>query len=131
MTINGVASETLTKAQQEVLESKHMLYASDGVMKGRLLASVQVIGYQDCFIHANRAMQWGVVRSPSHDFLVPDCFEDMMIVPVSPRMAIVADMPDRFLTDDQVAVINQTEFLLCSTSRNCPHHYRSTASAFR
>jgi len=108
VTLNGVTSETLTKAQQEVLESKHTLYASDGVMKGRLLASVQVIGYQDCFIYANQAMQWGIVRSPIHDFLVPDCFEDMMIVPVSPRVAIVADMPDCFLTDDQVAVINQT-----------------------
>ncbi|MDH4844991.1 hypothetical protein E8E78_11905 [Pseudomonas sp. BN505] len=108
VTLNGVTSETLTKAEQEVLESKHTLYASDGVMKGRFLAGIHVIGYQDNFIQANESMQWGIVRSPVHHFLVPDSFEDMMIVPVSPRVAIVADMPDCVLTDDEVAVINQT-----------------------
>jgi hypothetical protein len=106
--LNGIAGEALTKDQQEIMERKHVMYAVDGVMSGRLLASVHVFGYQDRFVHANKSTQWGIARSYSDEFIVPDCFDDMMIVPISPRIAIVADLPDLILRRDQVAVVNQT-----------------------
>ena len=106
--VNGITGDVLTNDQQEILERKHAMYATDGVMKGRLLASVHVFGYQDRFIHDNKDMRWGIARSSSAEFIVQDCFEDMMIIPVSSRIAIVADQPDSRLTPDQVAVINQS-----------------------
>lgn len=106
--LHGIEGESLTKAQEEAMESKHVMYASDGVVKGRLLASIHVFGYETTFIQANESMQWGIVRSASGDFLVPDSFEDMMIVPISPRLAIVADVPDCVLSRDEVATINQS-----------------------
>ncbi|MCM2463459.1 DUF4238 domain-containing protein [Pseudomonas sp. CG7] len=105
--LHGIAGDSLTKDQQEILERKHVMYAVDGVMKGRLLASVHVFGYQNAFLQDNQSMQWGIARSYSDEFIAPDCFADMMIIPVSPRIAIVADQPDMILTHDQVAVINQ------------------------
>ncbi|WEK10241.1 MAG: hypothetical protein P0Y51_04805 [Candidatus Pseudomonas colombiensis] len=105
--LNGIACDSLTKDQQEILERKHVIYAVDGVMRGRLLASVHIFGYQDRFIEDNKSMAWGIVRSHFKEFVVPDCFDDMMIVPISPKIAIVADMPDSTLTYDQVAIINQ------------------------
>lgn len=105
--LHGVTGDSLTKDQQEILERKHVMYALDGVMKGRLLAGVHVFRYQDQFIHDNKSMRWGIARSCSDEFIVPDCFDDMMIVPVSPKIAIVADLPDLTLTHDQVVVINQ------------------------
>lgn len=106
--LHGVEGSSLTKAQEEVIESKHAMYASDGVMKGRQLASIHVFGYEATFIQANESMQWGIARSASGDFLVPDSFEDMMIVPISPQLAIVAGVPDCVLSRDEVAVINQS-----------------------
>lgn len=106
--LHGVEGESLTKAQEEVIESKHAIYASNGVVKGRLLASIHVLGYETTFIQANESMQWGIARSTSGDFLVPDSFEDMMIVPISPRLAIVVSVPDCVLSRDEVAVINQS-----------------------
>lgn len=105
--LNGINGDSLTKDEQEILERNHVMYAVDGVMRGRLLASVHVFGYQDRFIHDNKSMRWGIAQSCSDEFIVPDCFDDMMIVPISPKIAIVADLPDLTLTHDQVVVINQ------------------------
>ncbi|MBK5509777.1 DUF4238 domain-containing protein [Pseudomonas sp. TH15] len=107
VSLYGVAGDSLTKDQQEILERKHVMYAVDGVMKGRLMASLHVFGYQNQFLQDNQTMQWGIARSYSDEFIVPDCFDDMMIVPLSPKIAIVAGLPDSILTPDQVTVINQ------------------------
>lgn len=105
--LHGITGDSLTKDQQEILERKHAMYTLDGVMKGRLLAGVHVFGYQDQFLRDNKLMRWGITRSCSDEFIVPDCFDDIMIIPVSPRIAIIADQPDTVLSHDQVAVINQ------------------------
>ncbi|KAL0630163.1 hypothetical protein Q9L58_010991, partial [Maublancomyces gigas] len=107
VSLQGITGASLTKDQQEILESNHTLYAVDGVMKGRLMASLHIFGYQNQFLQDTQSMQWGIARSYSDEFIVPDSFDDMMIVPVSPRIAIVADLPDSVLTRDQVAAINQ------------------------
>lgn len=109
--LNGITDAPLTKDEQERLERDYVMYSIKGVMKGRLLAGVHVFGYQDRFIHENRTIDWGIARSPLSEFIVPDCFDDLMIVPVSPRIAIIADRPDSVLTQDQVAVINQQAIL--------------------
>jgi len=107
ISLHGITGASLTKDQQEILESNHTLYAVDGVMKGRLMASLHIFGYQNQFLRDTQSIQWGIARSYSDEFIVPDSFDDMMIVPVSPRIAIVADLPDSVLTRDQVAAINQ------------------------
>lgn len=107
ISLHGITGASLTKDQQEILESNHTLYAVDGVMKGRLMASLHIFGYQNQFLLDTQSIQWGIARSYSDEFIVPDSFDDMMIVPVSPRIAIVADLPDSVLTRDQVAAINQ------------------------
>lgn len=135
--LHNVESASLTKAQQEAIESKHAMYVSDGVVKGRLLASIHVFGYEATFIQANESMQWGIVRSVSDDFLVPDCFEDMMIVPISPRLAVVAGVPDCVLSSDEVATINQSaiararNYYFARLLSSAPVIRRSTSSQFR
>lgn len=113
------------------------MYVADGVMKGRLLASIHVFGYERTFIEANKSMQWGIARSASADFLVPDSFEDMMIVPISPRLAIVADVPDCVLSSDEVATINQSaiarakNYYFARQLSATPVIRRSSSSQFR
>lgn len=135
--LHGIEGESLTKAQEEAIEGNHAMYVSDGVVKGRLLASIHVFGFETTFIEANKSMQWGIARSASVDFLVPDSFEDMMIVPISPRLAIVADVPDCVLSSDEVATINQSaiarakNYYFARQLSATPVIRRSTGSQFR
>lgn len=99
--------EVLTIDQQEALESKHVAFMRDGVMPGRLTAGIHVFGYLNALRHANQHTEWGIVRSGDGEFIVPDCFQDMMIVPVSPKISIIADQPNSLLTRSEVAVLNQ------------------------
>lgn len=106
--LGGAEGDSLTKDQQEILERKHYIFCRDGVMPGRFAAGLHVFGYMNAFRHNNQHMQWGIVRAGEGEFIVPDCFQDMMIVPVSPRLMIIADQPNSILTRSEVAVINQT-----------------------
>ena len=104
---NGLSSDPLTKDQQEILESNHTIFCRDGVLPGRFTAGIHVFGYLDAFRHDNRYTEWGIVRAVDGEFIVPDCFEDMMIIPISPKLSIMADQPNSTLTRCDVAVNNQ------------------------
>lgn len=135
--LHGIEGGSLTKAQEEAIESNHSMYSSDGVVKGRLLASIHVFGYETTLIQENVSVQWGIARSASGDFLVPDSFEDMMIVPLSPRLAIVAGVPDCVLSRYEVATINQSaiarakNYYFARQLSTVPVICRSTSSQFR
>ena len=104
--VKGITGDSLTKDQQEILERKHTLFFRNGVMPGRFTAGIQVIRYMDAFRHDNRFVEWGIVRSAEGDFIVPDCFEDIMIVPVSPTIALMADHPNATITKRELEIVN-------------------------
>jgi hypothetical protein len=106
--LEGIDGDSLTKDEQEILERKHVIFCRDGVMPGRFAAGIHVFGYMNTFRQDNQHMQWGIVHAGEGEFIVPDCFQDMMIVPISPKLMIVADQPNSTLTRSEVAVINQT-----------------------
>lgn len=106
--LEGIEGDSLTKDEQEILERQHIIFCIDGVMPGRFAAGTHVFGYMNTFRQDNQHMQWGIVRAGEGEFIVPDCYQDMMIVPVSPKLMIVADQPNSTLTRSEVAVINQT-----------------------
>ncbi|MGY2282905.1 hypothetical protein [Pseudomonas gingeri] len=124
--IEGVHGDLLTKDEQEILERKHVMFFRNGVMPGRFAARIHVFGYVNTFRHDNQHMQWGVVRAGEGEFIVPDCFQDMMIVPVSPKLMIVADQPNSTLTRSEVAVVNQisiarsTDYYFSRRLSSCP-----------
>lgn len=124
--IQGRHGDFLTKDEQEILEEKHVMFFRDGVMPGRFAARIHVFGYMNTFRHDNRDMQWGIVRAGEGEFIVPDCFQDMMIVPVSPNLMIIADQPNSTLTRNEVAVINQaaiarsTDYYFARSLPSCP-----------
>lgn len=107
ISLNGINGESLTIDQQELLEKRHVIFFRDGVMPGRFVAGIHVVRYIDSFLQSNFNMQWGIVRSVDGEFIVPDCFEDMMIVPITPRIALMADQSNSIITRDEVAVVNR------------------------
>lgn len=82
----GSEGGSLTKDQQEILERNHYIFCTDGVMPVRFASGLQVFGYMNAFRHDNQHTQWGIIRAGEGKFIVPDCFQDMMIVPVSPEV---------------------------------------------
>lgn len=105
--MNGFSGDSLTKDQQEIVESKHAIFFNEGVMPGRFAAGIHVFGYMNAFRQSNSHMKWGIIRAGEGEFIVPDCFEDMMVVPVSPKLCIVADQDNSTLTRSEVAALNQ------------------------
>ncbi|MGY2257444.1 hypothetical protein [Pseudomonas sp. SDO55104_S430] len=122
----GMAGDSLTKDEQEILERKHVLFFRDGVMPGRFAGRMHVFGYMNTFRQDNHHMQWGIVRAGEGEFIVPDSFQDMMIVPISPKLLIVAGQPNSILTRSEVAVINQiaidraTDYYIARSLSECP-----------
>lgn len=106
--LEGIRGNSLTKDQQEILERQHVMFSRDGVMPGRFVARIHVFGYMNTFRQDVQHMQWGIVRAGEGEFIVPDCFQDMMIVPVSPKLLIMAEEPNSTLTRSEVAITNQT-----------------------
>ncbi|WP_439864492.1 hypothetical protein [Pseudomonas antarctica] len=122
--LGGIEGNSLTKDEQEILERQHVMFCRDGVMPGRFAARIHVFGYMNTFRQDNMHRQWGIVRAGEGEFIVPDCFQDMMIVPVSPKMVIVADQPNSTLTRSEVAVINQT-----AIDRSTEYYFARSLSA--
>jgi hypothetical protein len=123
----GISGELLTQDQQEILEKNHTIFMRQGgIMPGRFAASIHVVGYLQAFRSSNLEINWGIVRSESGEFIVPDCFEDMMIVPISPNITLIADQPDSVITRAEVAVINRiavqrsTNFYFARKLSACP-----------
>lgn len=125
------SGDQLTKNEQEILESKHVTFMLDGVMPGRFAASIHLFGFYSQFSMDNHRMQWGIVRAGQGEFIVPDCFQDMMVIPLSPTIAIAADQPNSVLTLDEVAAINQlaisraTDYFFARDLSKCPLIRRS------
>ncbi|WP_236176099.1 hypothetical protein [Pseudomonas qingdaonensis] len=129
--LEGLSGDQLTKDEQEILESKHVSFMLEGVMPGRFAASIHLFGFHQQFAINNHQMQWGIVRAGQGEFIVPDCFQDMMVIPLTPTIAIAADQSDSVLTIDEVATVNQlaltrvTDYFFARNFSRCPVIKRS------
>jgi hypothetical protein len=50
----------------------------------------------------HHAQRWGIVQSPTSEFIVPDQFGEMAIVPVTPRLCLVAGCGDIQASEQQI-----------------------------
>lgn len=113
--VNGVSGDSLTLDQQEILEKNHTMFISeDGKFLGRFMAGPKILIQMDYFREQVKNVQWGIARARSGEFLVPDCFGPMMIVPISPNIALIADLDSQSLTADEVALVNRNAVLHCT-----------------
>lgn len=130
--INHVTGVALTKDEEEILETKHTMYVrQNGIMPGRLIAGVHILGYYDRFRETVKSLQWGIVRAVEGEFIVPDCFHDVLIIPLAPKMLIMGGMENSLLKYDDVAEINRcaiessSEYYFARSLGSCPVAARS------
>lgn len=87
----GVSANDLTLDQQELLESKGVMFVGpDGKMSGRTIAGIHMMGR--C-MHRRRidTPSWGVWLAQDGEFIVPDNFTDRLCLPIGPCMWLMGN----------------------------------------
>lgn len=103
-----LAGSGLTEEQQENLEAKGYMYVREGgVIPGRMVASIHVFGFYNTFQMEEPNIRWGIARSAEGEFVVPDTFDDLMAIPITPHLILLADQEDCWMNRDEVALINR------------------------
>jgi hypothetical protein len=105
--LNSVSGYALTKEQEENLEANGYMFArADGKLPARQLNCLQIQMFIDHYTPALAAARWGVITAQSGEFIVPNVPSDM-IIPVSPRLALVGSAQDGVITEQNLAEINR------------------------
>jgi hypothetical protein len=108
-------SRALSLDDQEYLEKGNVGFIRpDCTMPGRWFASVQIKRNIDLSCDLLSDRRWGIGRSESQEFLVPDFIDDFPVIPIAPSVVLAMDYDDRFLCLADVAHLNMS---LISKSR--------------
>lgn len=91
LVLNGLTPEPyLTKAQEEILESKHAGYARGNVVLGRLAARLDAVRLHDMNIGELGDQRWDIICSPECcGFICSDEPPSWPHIPLSPRYAAI------------------------------------------
>ncbi len=116
--LSAVSGNALTLAEEENLEKNGYLFVREGgAVPARQLNGLQlrmrIAGYADDLAAIGG---WGVVHAQSGEFVVPDV-PVHTIIPISPRLALVAPAPDGVILEANLAEINS------AVRRGCREYY--------
>jgi hypothetical protein len=108
--MNNLTGTALTKDEQEILESRHVMFVREGgKIATRHLTGLQI---QARIMMDNRnhaARRWGVIHAPEGEFVMPDVpAHDLM--PITPTILLAANHPSGLITRPNLITVN-TEFL--------------------
>lgn len=107
MLTNG-SSTSFTLDQKEQAEAVGITIIDDnGWVNSRDMTGdniqLQVMHYKNHY----KNMYWGVLHSQNAEFLVPDTYDDVLVLPVSPFMCFVLNFESALVTDNHVYQINK------------------------
>lgn len=106
--LNGIVGDSLTKEQEENLEANGYLFArSGGRMPARQLNGLwlqrRIYGFRSDLSSIER---WGVITPESGEFIVADV-PSHGIMPLTPKLALVASSPDGMISVENLALLNR------------------------
>ena len=103
----GIHGDDLTKTQEENLESNGYVFARmGGKMPARQLNGVQLQMRIGQYARDLAGLTgWGVIHVQSGEFIVPDV-PSHTIIPLTPKLALVASVPDGFVLEQNLAEVN-------------------------
>ena len=107
LTLNGITGSVLMGEQEEVLESNGKMYVrDDGKVPARFITGMQ-IRLELLKQWSNvEFLQWGLIEAKEGEFLVADCYHDLTLMPISPKLAFCAGYKDQVISKLEVAEIN-------------------------
>jgi len=100
-----IPGSELTKDQEEILEKNGYIFARGTTMLSRHIASIriQILLGRVCA----PGTTWAVVYSRAIEFLVPDSFREIGIVPLSPNYCLVSHQSGGEISSDNATEINR------------------------
>jgi len=110
------ASVPYDKNEAEILERNgYVSVRPDGTLPGRHLAGiVSFFKIRDLSSHLSN-YRWRVLRSTTAQFLVPDQFPDKPVMPIAPRVCLIAGVEGGIDVDEDV--VRELNRLLIAASR--------------
>jgi hypothetical protein len=107
--LNEITGETLTKAEEEILETKHYVFVrANGMMPARQLNGITLQARIHHYVETlNTSVdRWGIISTQEGEFIVPD-IPHHGIFPITPRLALVKSSPDGMITRENLVEINR------------------------
>lgn len=127
MTLNGVSGSSLTKEQEEILESKWAIFVhDDGKVPARFMTGLQILKQLDQQWSGVASLKWGLLEAREAEFIVADCYQDLTFMPISPKLAFCAGYDDLVIDKSSVANINKqsieksSNFYFARNLSQCP-----------
>ena len=126
-TLIGIEGSGLDKKTEEILESKGAMYIRDGgIVPGRFMTGIQVVMKLDYQRDIINNLKWGLLTATCGEFIVADCYNELMFMPISPNLAFCANYKDIDINKESVADANKqsidmsTEFYFAKNLALCP-----------
>lgn len=125
--LKGIAAgEQLTKDEEERLEKNHAVFArgKEVSVPGRFMNSINIQMGIDKMINQMGKLKWGIVTSMDGEFIVPETYSTLTVIPISPRMILLGDSMDLLISRSEVRKVNSKAISFCSTyyfARNLSH----------
>ncbi|BEU95547.1 DUF4238 domain-containing protein (plasmid) [Acidovorax sp. DW039] len=105
---NITPERNLTKDQQELLEKHHIAFIRpDLTIPGRNLAGANIQTNLAIVRDQLTDARWGILKAGEGEFIVPDNFSNVRIVPLTPTICLVSQSDNDILSLDEVAEINR------------------------
>jgi hypothetical protein len=109
-TQTGLTGDALTKDEQEVLESRNILFVRHGgKIPTRQLTGLEIEARIMVDNRTYGAHRWGVIRAPEGEFVMPDV-PAHELMPITPTVLLAANHPSGIVTKSNLISIN-VEFL--------------------
>lgn len=104
--LKGVMPEnTLTNDQEEILEKNGYIFALDKSIPSRHIASIRIQFLLNTLCTSDTT--WAVVYSREIEFIVPDSFGEIGIVPLSPNFCLIVNQEYGEISYDNAIKINR------------------------
>lgn len=94
-----------SKSQEEILETNGCMFAQGTTMPSRHLASIRIQVLLDRLCPSDTV--WAPIYSRKTEFLAPDSFRDIGIVPLSPHRCLVANSTSGEVSSENAIEINR------------------------
>jgi hypothetical protein len=101
--------QELSKNEEDALEKNGYIYMKEDTLQSRHVNSIgiqlQLTVCSEQIIA--KGTKWGLIYSPNIEFIVPDTFNKIGIVPVSPNFCFVANTKSGSITNSNAIAINK------------------------
>ncbi|TVQ83327.1 MAG: DUF4238 domain-containing protein [Micavibrio sp.] len=99
--------DSFGKDQLEQLEKIGVIsMRSDGYISGRFFNGTNIQQKIMEYKLLHKHLKWGVLHSSNAEFIVPDTYEDIAVLPISPKICFALHVASGHISDDQVFQIN-------------------------